>query len=66
MDRFCEACIHSVNCMRSDVDPKTGSVLMRSSQAARLGQEKPHETQAPHSRVDYQQAMQFIAADRSI
>ena len=36
--------------------PKTEPVLMRASQPARLGQEKPHETQAPHSRADHPQA----------
>ena len=36
--------------------PKIEPVLMRASQAARLGQEKPHETQAPHTRADHSQA----------
>jgi septal ring factor EnvC (AmiA/AmiB activator) len=29
---------------------------MRASQAARFGQEKPHETQAPRTRADHPQA----------
>jgi hypothetical protein len=36
--------------------PKTEPVLMRASQPARLGQEKPHETQAPQPRADHPQA----------
>ena len=36
--------------------PETEPVFMRASQPARLGQEKPHETQAPHSRADHPQA----------
>ena len=36
--------------------PKTEPVLMRASQEARLGQEKPHEAQAPHTRTDHPQA----------
>jgi len=35
-----------------DVVPKAEPVFMRASQTARIGQEKPHETQAPHSRAD--------------
>ena len=36
--------------------PKTEPALMRASLPARLGQEKPHETQAPHPRTDHPQA----------
>jgi hypothetical protein len=36
--------------------PKTEPVLMRASLSARLGQEKPHETQAPQPRTDHPQA----------
>jgi hypothetical protein len=36
--------------------PETELVLLRASQAARLGKEKPHETQAPHTRADHPQA----------
>ena len=36
--------------------PETEPALMRASQPARLGQEKPHETQASHSRADHSQA----------
>ena len=36
--------------------PKTEPVLMRASQEARLGQEKPHEAQVPHTRTDLLQA----------
>jgi hypothetical protein len=38
--------------------PKTDPVLMRSSLSARLGQEKPHETQTPQPRADHPQAAQ--------
>jgi hypothetical protein len=37
-------------------NPETEPALMRASPPARLGQEKPHETQAPHSRTDNPQA----------
>ncbi|MFQ6540407.1 MULTISPECIES: hypothetical protein, partial [Aphanothece] len=33
--------------------PETEPVLMRASRPARLGQEKPHETQASHPRADH-------------
>ena len=36
--------------------PKTDPVLMRASLSARLGQEKPHETQTPQPRADHPQA----------
>jgi fumarate hydratase class II len=36
--------------------PETEPALMRASLPARLGQEKPHETQAPHPRTDHPQA----------
>ena len=36
--------------------PETEPVLMRASQVARLGQEKPHEAQATHTRTDHPQA----------
>ncbi len=36
--------------------PKTEPVLMRASLPARLGQEKPHETQTPQPRADHSQA----------
>ncbi|MDI9405923.1 MAG: hypothetical protein QM522_04370 [Chitinophagaceae bacterium] len=36
--------------------PKTEPALMRASPSARLGQDKPHETQAPHSRAEHSQA----------
>ena len=35
--------------------PKTEPDLMRASLPARLGQEKPHETQAPQPRADHPQ-----------
>jgi hypothetical protein len=36
--------------------PETDPVLMRASLPASLGQEKPHEAQAPHPRADHPQA----------
>ena len=36
--------------------PKTEPALMRASLSARLGQEKPHETQAPQPRAGHPQA----------
>ena len=45
----------------SDVDPKTDPALMRASLSARLGQEKPHETQTPQPRADHSQAAQCRA-----
>ena len=36
--------------------PETDPPRMRASPPARLGQEKPHETQAPHPRADHPQA----------
>ena len=36
--------------------PETDPALMRASTPARLGQEKPHETQAPQPRADHPQA----------
>ena len=35
--------------------PKTEPALIRASLSARLGQEKPHDTQAPHPRADQPQ-----------
>ena len=42
--------------------PKTDPALMRASLSARLGQEKPHETQTPQPRADHPQAAQCRAA----
>ena len=36
--------------------PKTEPVLMRASLPARIGQEKPHESQTPQPRADHPQA----------
>ncbi len=36
--------------------PETEPALMKASPPARLGQEKPHEAQAPHTRTDNPQA----------
>ena len=36
--------------------PETDPAPMRASRPARLGQEKPHETQAPHPGTDHPQA----------
>ena len=41
--------------------PKTDPALMRASLSARLGQEKPHETQTPQPRADHPQAAQCRA-----
>jgi len=41
--------------------PKTAPALMRASLSARLGQEKPHETQTPQLRADHPQAAQCRA-----
>ena len=46
----------SAGILRVTWTPETEPVLMRASLPARLGQEKPHETQAPHSRADHPQA----------